>query len=63
MPEGRYQCTRCSRHFRQPVTDRTVWCPYCGDKSLYLRWLNYREVVAWLMENDEEYRRSYEQPS
>lgn len=54
----KYQCRRCSRFF-QSEKPHMVSCPYCGHQ--YVKWLNYQEIVDYLMRNDAEYITSYNQ--
>lgn len=55
MPECRFRC-RCGTKFTHAPCF-WVKCPSCA--GVQLLWVNSAEVVAWLMEHDPEYARSY----
>jgi hypothetical protein len=60
MPRSLFRCSRCEVEWTVGQPDAGQHrCPRCGIETLYFVWVNFAAVIAWLMKNDVEYRRSY----
>jgi len=51
-----YQCQKCAFQFARPKP-MPIRCPKCA--SIYVDWLNYKDVIQYLLEHDKEYREHY----
>jgi uncharacterized Zn finger protein (UPF0148 family) len=53
MPKSQYRCQKCKFKFERDKPGQ-VMCPACG--HIYVDWINYEKVLAWLYANDPDFR-------